>query len=133
LLHRGDGREGIADFVGKVPCHLADEAEFVGLDFELDGAVVFGDVVEDDECGVCTAVGIDAEGVDADADEDVGPVGRGPFEGGAGLALLDDLEDVAAELLGEVAEVELLAAFLPTGGGEEDVECGLVGVDDAAI
>ena len=56
LLQGGDGREGVADFMGEVPRHLADEAEFVGLDFELHGALVLGDVVEHEECGVGSSV-----------------------------------------------------------------------------
>ena len=101
LLVGGEGDEGVADFVGEVPRHLADEAEFVRLDFELHSALVLGDVIENEECGVGSLVCAEAEGDDPDADNRSRQMRRGPFEGSRGLAGLDDLEYLAAELLGE--------------------------------
>ena len=58
---------GVSDLVGEVPGHLADEAKLAGFDFKLHGALVLGDVVEDEECGVRAVVFADAERLDADA------------------------------------------------------------------
>ena len=52
LLVGGERDEGVADFVSEMLGHGFDEAEVCGLDFEAEGAFVFGDIFDDEEGGI---------------------------------------------------------------------------------